>query len=844
MYEKIATAIEKHTQKHRLVFWYDPDAAHRTVLDQLSLDATVLEIANDELAIKHRVVLEEPQQHFLVYAPYARPADEHNWLLDLLFAGFTFSTDLAETHREELGLGTQLRSFVADHAAYFENRRERVEPLAELVEPETETEASLAAKMISVLVGLDAETRRSPDRVQWSLFALIEEAVAGSRETWDAVCRYSLDQWWRESLTRYLPDPAPDIEPGGVAIEIVRGAWSSEFETTPTRAQLACWHLWSSWRTRYTTDGRFARVIEWTEAALGVRAQLETMSLDTLRQGTVFPSVDQEIAARLIAAAESSTPDWSQIINVARERVQSYWVRDHLTSLQALFTLLIRIVEFEQTVSRVSCAAGTVSDLVNRYTSSLYRVDQLYRTVHQAYIEAERPGRLSDIIARIDGRYVHQFLQPLAESWDQTKITDTDEMRLQRSFFDRVVAPYLHNGDKVVVIVSDALRYEAGEELCRRLHALNRTQAQIEPMVATAPTVTRVGMNALLPHQTLQLTADGSCLVDGKNIQGIDGRSAFLADAVAQRMPGKTAVAYKVTDILGLSSAVAREQFAGRDLVFLYSDRIDATADNAKTEHLLPIATEDEITNLVAMVRKLGSQLNRTHVVITADHGFLYQREALVAAHKMAAEKPQDGVRERRFMVGHDPDASDGTDSDKYRRITEDPGLVVSESPIVFAAGLFRIRKQGGGSRYVHGGLSMQERLIPVIRVRITRSDDVKEVSVALMKPPHAVITTPTYTVRFYQEQPVTEKCPPVTLVGFFRGADGAVISDTVEITFDSTDPADQNRGRSVEFRFGPAAVASNGKDVTLVLQRNVGGALVAYTEETYRYQTIGERDF
>lgn len=844
MYEKITAAIEKHAAKHRLVIWYDPEGAHRAVLDNLTVDASVLEVANNELAVKYRVLLQEPDRHFVIYAPYDRPADERNWLLDLVLAGFPFTTNLVETYREELGLPVSLRSFVADHAAFFENQADRLQPLSELISPETETESSLAIKMMSVLVGPDADARRSPERFQWSLFALIEEAVEAREERWQRLCRFGLDGAWRDALGMYLPTVPDDLEPGGAAIEILRLAWDSESENRATQHQRNCRYLLGEWRNRYAREGRYAPVVVWAQKALGIPSQLSQVSLEELRRRTVFPAVEQEIASRLIQEANSGRADWTRIHEVARERMHSFWVDSHLQHLRPVFILLQRIVEFEQALTQADLSPADAETLVNRYVGSLYPVDQLYRQLQAAAAEADVPGALAEIVDRIEGRYVHQFLQPLSEIWDRTDITDGMGIPLQQRFFETLVAPYLAGNDKVVVIIADALRYEAGEELSRRVQGLNRVQATLNPMIGTAPTVTAVGMNALLPHGTLHMNAQGTCLIDGKNVQGIEHRSAYLSEVVVKRFPGKRAGAFKMNEILDLPVAAARERFSGLDVVYLYSDRIDATADNFKTEHLLPLAAQEELSHLTAMVKKIGNQLNRTHLIITADHGFLYQRDELVEAHKLAAEKPADGNRWRRFILGYDPEAVGEAGEGKYRLATGDPAVVDSEQPIAFAAGLYRIRKHGGGSRYVHGGLTLQERIVPLIRVRLTRTDDVKPVSVSIMKPTNAVITTPTYTVRFYQEQAVSEKRPALTLVGFFCGVDEKPISDTVEVLFDSPDSADQNRGRSVEFHFGPGAVQSNGQDITLVLKQKVGGAMVDYAVETFRYQTIGERDF
>jgi hypothetical protein len=389
-----------------------------------------------------------------------------------------------------------------------------------------------------------------------------------------------------------------------------------------------------------------------------------------------------------------------------------------------------------------------------------------------------------------------------------------------------------------VVIISDALRYEAGAELAEMVGTINRVSVTCEHMAATMPTVTAVGMNALLPHDTLQMVPGGAVQVDGSTISGIPGRSEHLAKYVNAHFPGKRAGAFWARDIAELSAPAAREQLNGMDLVYLYSNGIDAAADNAKTETELPAAVEKEIERLTALVKKVVNQLNRTHIVITADHGFLYQSREPDATQLIAAETPEDGSRERRYIVGGK------TPPDHFSTVIDSQYGIDSAVPIHFAEGMYRIRKQGSGIRYVHGGVSLQELIVPVIRIHAGRSDDVRDVGVSIMKAASTVITTPEYTVNFFQDEAVSDKWRPATLRGFFRASDGAVLSDTAEITFDSADENAQNRGRAATFVFAPKAVAYNNQKIVLVLEKIVGGTPVPYMEETFHYRTFGERDF
>ncbi len=842
MYEKIKAAIAKHVQDHRLVFWYDDGGKHRPVLQELEVPAKVLEVANNEWWIKYHVLKEEPSAHFLVYAPHAQPPDEQNSLLDLVLAGFAFSHDLSETYRNELGLGPEFRPFFAEHVSFFQNVRERYEPLEVLVDPQTETPATLAVKMMGVLTAADAESRRSSRSFGMILFDLAAKALGGDKARWQELVKFSLTEAFHEELCKYVPDAPADIQPDGAIISVFRESWALERGEEATAARRNCRVLLHEWRDRYASVEDYSAVAQSMEKALRIAEEVESIPTETLAALYLFPAIDSELANRLVAEVTQPNADRDGTGKTARSRIGTYWNRHMQPHIDAIYELVSTFVEFEEAVRLADLSAGVPEELTRRYVDELYRVDQLHRRCLSAYRRAGSHGALSEIKDRLEGRYLHEFLQPLAESWDAARegfaLPEVVGIPLQRRFFDKVVAPYLTRGDKLVVIISDALRYEVGRELAARISTVNRLTADSSAMLASAPTVTAVGMNALLPHQRLSYSADGSVTIDGKAVNGLDGRSAHLDQEVRKRFPGKRAGAFRAQYITQLTSAAAREHINGLDLLYLYSDGIDAAADNAKTEESLPDAVDQELRAIEHTVKKFANQLNRSHIIITADHGFLYQSSPPVDAHMIAAEKPAFGVRERRFLAGGSAPGA------HFVSISPTNLGFEGADQIHFAEGLYRIRKQGPGTRYVHGGLSLQELLIPVLRVHVQRTDDIELVEVAVLKAANPVITTPLFSIDLYQTEPVTDKRHAVRLRAYFSAEDGTVISDTVEMDFDSKDPNAQNRTRKAEFHFGPSSVAYNGRQVQLKIERLIGGAAVHYGVETFRYQTFGERDF
>ncbi|TIL66904.1 MAG: PglZ domain-containing protein [Mesorhizobium sp.] len=57
------------------------------------------------------------------------------------------------------------------------------------------------------------------------------------------------------------------------------------------------------------------------------------------------------------------------------------------------------------------------------------------------------------------------------------------------------------------VVISDATRYEVGEELLGRIRNLDRYDAEIEPALASLPTYTQLGMASLLPNKEIRIAS-------------------------------------------------------------------------------------------------------------------------------------------------------------------------------------------------------------------------------------------------------------------------------------------------------------------------------------------------
>jgi hypothetical protein len=253
-------------------------------------------------------------------------------------------------------------------------------------------------------------------------------------------------------------------------------------------------------------------------------------------------------------------------------------------------------------------------------------------------------------------------------------------------------------------------------------------------------------------------------------------------------------------------------------VVYIFHNTIDATGDSPKTEAQTVEAVERAFDELLLILKKLAN-INASHMVLTADHGFLFQQDD-VEADDMAVlpEATEWTARNRRYALGVGVQPGAGV---KVFRAGE-LGLT-GEWAAAFPLSLGRFPLQGSGKRYVHGGISLQEVVVPVLRIHKTRSSDTRRVEVDVMRLP-SKITTGQASFSLYQEEPVSDKVLPRSLrIGVFA-KDDTPLSEVRTLDFDSTNPEARLRESTVVLTLARAADDFNNQQVELRLQETLPG--------------------
>jgi len=444
----------------------------------------------------------------------------------------------------------------------------------------------------------------------------------------------------------------------------------------------------------------------------------------------------------------------------------------------------------------------------------------------------------------IENLYTNNYLLKLNNSWqeyvDQTESWSISGVLRQRDFFTDRVRPYLERNNKIFVIVYNALRYEIDDEFVRLIRMEDRYEAEIEPAVTVLPSYTQLGMAALLPHTHLGINPDkgsGVVYIDTeKDTRGTDNRAKILAKSAR-------GTAILSEDFMQMTRDETRELAKANDVIYVYHNHIDKIGDDRDSEERVFEAVEKTLKELLDLVKKLQSNANAYNFLLTADHGFIYQNNELDESDFLSEVPQGQNIihTDRRFVIGQNLRDQNGLKTFTASQIGLDGDFVVQ-----FPKSINRLRKKGSGSRYVHGGVALQEIVVPVVTINKKRTSDVRRVDVAIIRGVNQVITSGQLTVKLYQKEPVSEKVQPRTLrIGLYT-QDGKLVSDSQELIFDLTAENERDREKAVRLILSKEAEAYNNKNVYVrLLERETGTSYdVEYESAEYLLRRSFTSDF
>jgi uncharacterized protein (TIGR02687 family) len=798
--------------KRRIVFWHDEDGEFADEIDELDLPGVsiVKLTGSNNFAVKKLLSMDDLTGDYLVYDPLAYEKDgRDDWLLDIKLYSEEFRADLVSLQMEELLIepSSAMRKTMKLYAKFLDNKDRKAK--LRRIGRTYQTPLQLHIDIMAVLCGINGGS------AQDVIIAVLAAGLEKEDNTaLTAIEKFgNIDAFWSliQKYTGYVN--AEDRPLSDLAAHILITALSQTMPVSALRGlerfisdsnKAYCYQLIHEWQ-RGDGSGDLEELCRSVERKLRLADRFDKIEISILIKSDTFPAINESILKRFFAEIGENVIKVEDITNVVENRRTAAWyalTEDYLESLYYIAKMQQFYLAHIDGFHIVEPAK-----VWKLYTTNAYEMDSHYRHFHFNFGNTLKSPNalLEDALKKcsdvVEGLYREWFLKQLTLTWTKAIASDLNllgyvsEISEQRRFYSRYVSPNVSKGNRVFVVISDALRYEIAAELSETLSHATKGKVTLEAVQAVFPSITKFGMAALLPGKEVSVNEKLEVFVDGNPTATTPHRSTLLNIA----NPESVAVTYQ--ELLQMKKQERRDLVAGKEVVYVYHNTIDATGDKAPTETKVFEACSDAIEELTAIVKIIVNDLSGINIFITADHGFLYTYKPLEESQKISRQTFNGDILElgRRYAL-----VSPETTADYLLPVRMDRTIGGEPMKGYAPQDTVRIKVQGGGENYVHGGISLQEMVVPVIVYKGMRTGYKKYVEV--QNPGLSLISESRkvsnlmFSLDFLQKQPVSDKVQPCNYGLHFTNDEGVAVSDFQMIIADRTNNNASDRVFRVRF--------------------------------------------
>lgn len=706
----------------KLVFWYDGGAEFVDDVDTLELvNAKVLHLEPDnQFYTKYFLESVDTTTNYLVYAPFAKPAIRENHLADTIKYSKEFFADRASLLTIDLGIDERYKPVIQHYIKFF-GEKKRTQAFYDL-ELETFNRNTIEIALMSVLC--KCKTPSYEEVLRTVLTDKVNSAESGREGSLGGAGfednpyltefqKYDLlDAFWRQAQDVFgYADEKPTLKKFAMTMFVTYAA-----KVIPADMP-AAWKPFISFKSgnviafidnlmnSYIYGERFDEISKMVYDSLKADVEFRKLPVEALVSCGIFAGVDELLiewaTERLELDDVSAKLGDTTIPQLTKQRSQGHFGKRYSNEYFVLQNAWSIISGSQYAPS------ANLNEMVKNYTSELYKMDRYYRYFYYYLDKLEDVTRFDKLKELVENIYANEYLAKVCTNWNDLFSTEWESLQItkQPDFFSRNVN---YAKDQLVVIISDALRYEVGMTLFEKLQADEKCTATMKTIASTLPSITQYGMAALLPHRSLELTEDYSVLVDGQKTDTLEQRQAILQIY----KPASRCVQYD--DIKNLSVADLRSIFTRQDVVYIYHNQIDARGDKLNTENEVFNACTEAVDEIAALIRRLTTSANRSRFIVTADHGFIYRRNKLSESDKISSVSGAADVLSRRYLLSTEAVVTEGVAATEIGAMMQNK----DERMVSYPVGADIFKASGSGLNYVHGGCSPQEMLVPLIEVK------------------------------------------------------------------------------------------------------------------------------
>lgn len=722
-----------YPKKRHIIFWYDEGGSFKDIIDEIELpnirkvylekglNRRGEEIDTNIFELKYELEVLDKKSNFLIYSENGRPEENReNFLLDIELYSEYFEANKSAMIVEEFNfdrLNYEVTSVVKKYEGFFRSkeRKERLKKLLENIEPHTITVEEL---QLGILASLSNSKTLNTEDILTNI--ILDRSKLEIIEKWMNLeslykiikIKYNLIV---DSFEKFLKTILVVHFYRSISKAVVHRNLENYYTGNKPELYLFAEHLLQNKNTEDTVKKEFYSL----GRDLSIEERIKELDLEEQVSGISFELFDRVVLKEIAERVTEELKDYNRYRNYINIRLDNtLWKEKYSHMYKALLSAINFIEMMEELhIENRSSAREVAKDYMNNY----YKIDSYYRNFYYSYDRSQdlEISEISEILEKISKKislwYEEKYLTPLCDEWSNN-IEKKQLLSLQKNFYKDHVKKC---DTRVAVIISDALRYEVGQEILEKLKKEgNSKEVNISGIITELPSITSLGMANLLPH-------NGNFNYDIENskvtIDGIDTGNTINREIILTREEIESS-ATTYNKFRELNRTDQDNYIKGKKVIYIYHDTIDIVGDKGKTERNTFNACKEAVKDITGITKTLSS-LGVVNIFITSDHGFLYERETVKEYNKLDLINQYE-VLGKRYALSKDMNKEKGCMTLQFDNYSG-----------VFPKRTQRIKSSGSGLQFVHGGTSIQEVLTPLIKFRsganATRS---KKVGVRLKK--------------------------------------------------------------------------------------------------------------
>lgn len=764
-----------------IVFWYDGNKEFKKSLSLIDLEDVKFHILSEDNIFKTKVLLEvlDKSSDYLVYAPFKRPVDADNYLIDIIKYSKTFTAEMTALILDDLDISLDYQSVLDTRIDFFASDSRKNKFVNLLRGYKNVNVDTLVFAMISTFLNvniIDLDTLLS------KLISLDSEK---RNKFFDDLKRFNLTKDFWEFLRNgygYIDNH--------VSIDrFIIASFAKYADIESPKLNLSC-------DLDYSVNDR-ARVIKLIDNHLDEDSLIKAsrFAYDHLKENNNLNNIEYLVNLRIFEVVDLKIIDWlieritfqeyDLLVNgLNLVEIIKYRSNSLLSTYKKELDFLESVLYFFKFISIKK--TESFDEIIKNYVNDNYKVDYYYREIIKKYENLENRDKFDELYKIIENEYTSKYLNNIIPAYIKNYDYGSRHINKQRKFYN----DHLYNEKlKTMVIISDALRYESGVKLKERLSLDSRYNVELDYMLTSLPSTTAVGMASLLPNRTLEVTNDNSVIIDGQSTVGLKQRERIL------QTYDKDIVAIRFDDLMR-DRTESIELMKGKSKIYVYHNHIDAIGDDVQTESQVFGAVDKTIDDINRLVTFSWRYLSVTNIIITADHGFIYTRSRNENFEKIDRFFDTSDIINRRFILSNKE-----YDHVGVRKFTLSEDLdIKSELNIHVPLSYHVFKMSGGGQNYYHGGMSPQENIVPLLKIRVDRGKlETEKVEVSILSGLNRV-TSLIVKLEMLQNDPIEGNIIAANYNLYFEDTDGNVISN--KITYKANSAEAESRDRITGFTF------------------------------------------